>query len=80
MNEHFLKALITVGIEFTNDPEYGQVLENFTMRDAEKFAELIVKECADVLVKEMNRLDELDRVLCSNYGHGSGVDQKPFRG
>ena len=48
MNEHFLKALITVGIEFTNDPEYGQVLENFTMRDAEKFAELIVRECSRV--------------------------------
>ena len=46
MNEHFLKALINVGFEFTNDPEYGQVLENFTMRDAEKFAELIVRECA----------------------------------
>ena len=49
MNEHFLKALITVGIEFTNDPEYGQVLENFTMRDAEKFAELIVRECAEFI-------------------------------
>ena len=28
-----------------------------------KFAELIVRECADVLVAEMNRLDGLDRVV-----------------
>ena len=33
--------------------------------DKEKFAELIVKECADVLVAEMNRLDGLDRVVAS---------------
>ena len=31
----------------------------------EKFAELIVRECADVLVAEMNRLDGLDRVVAS---------------
>ena len=31
--------------------------------DIEKFAELIVRECADVLVAEMNRLDGLDRVV-----------------
>ena len=29
------------------------------------FAELIVRECADVLVAEMNRLDGLDRVVAS---------------
>lgn len=29
----------------------------------EKFAKLLINECADVLVKEMNRLDSQDRVL-----------------
>ena len=33
--------------------------------DKEKFAELIVRECADVLVAEMNRLDGLDRVVAA---------------
>ena len=32
---------------------------------ANKLAELIVRECADVLVAEMNRLDGLDRVVAS---------------
>lgn len=31
----------------------------------EKFAELIVRECADVLAAEMNRLDGLDRVVAA---------------
>ena len=33
--------------------------------DVAKFAELIVRKCADVLVAEMNRLDGLDRVVAS---------------
>ena len=39
------------------DPELSVKLE--------KFAELIVRECAGVLVAEMNRLDGLDRVVAS---------------
>ena len=35
----------------------------FYSEELEKFAELIVRECADVLVAEMNRLDGLDRVV-----------------
>ena len=34
-------------------------------QNQEKFGELIVRECADVLVAEMNRLDGLDRVVAS---------------
>lgn len=37
----------------------------FSDHKMEKFAELIVRECADVLVTEMNRLDGLDRVMAS---------------
>lgn len=31
----------------------------------QKFAELIIRECADVLAAEMNRLDVLNRVVAS---------------
>ena len=42
---------------------WGRVdLDDFQYK---KFAELIVKECADVLIAEMNRLDGLDRVVAS---------------
>lgn len=37
----------------------------WTEEDKQEFAELIVRECADVLVAEMNRLDGLDRVVAS---------------
>jgi hypothetical protein len=44
-----------------------QVVETHELWDdrIDKFAELIVRECADVLVAEMNRLDGLDRVVAS---------------
>jgi hypothetical protein len=42
---------------------WGRVdLDDFQYK---KFAELIVRECADVLIAEMNRLDGLDRVVAS---------------
>lgn len=57
MNDNVLKLLLSVGIDIHVDPEYGQVLENFTLRDAEKFAELIVKECAEVCQQVTNSGD-----------------------
>ena len=41
----------------------GEVNWDFLHTYDKKFAELIVRECADVLVAEMNRLDGLDRVV-----------------
>ena len=41
-----------------NRPIWEQEHDNF-----QRFAELIVRECIDVLVTEMNRLDGLDRVV-----------------
>lgn len=73
MNEQIKKALTTVGFEFRHDEEYGQVLENFTLRDAEKFAELIVRECANIdfrarvgLSREDDR--EVSRVIKEHFG------------
>ena len=40
--------------------QYGPPWFNY-----KKFAELIVRECAEVLRKEMDRLDELNRVVAA---------------
>jgi hypothetical protein len=70
MNERIRELLLKAG--FTNaytDPEEGFELvfvdEEHTTKSVAKFAELIVRECADVLVVEMTRLDGLDRVVAS---------------
>ena len=78
MNEHFLKILMTVGFEnIRYDPEYGQVLENFTMRDAEKFAELIVLECVRYFNEDYQRnFDTLWREdLTKNIKEHFGVEE-----
>jgi hypothetical protein len=48
MNGRIEKAIMSIECDLVHVPEYGQVLENFTLRDAEKFAELIIKECIQV--------------------------------
>lgn len=58
--EMLAKEAAEYAIEFATQDQ-----ELYMPKLMEKFAELIVKECADVLVTEMNRLDELNRVVAA---------------
>ena len=58
--EMLAKEAAEYAIEFATQDQ-----ELYMPKLMEKFAELIVRECADVLVTEMNRLDELNRVVAA---------------
>ena len=48
--------------ELANQCNIGKLVDTW---EYEKFAELIVRECAEVLRKEMDRLDDLNRVVAA---------------
>ena len=76
MNERIEKALMTVefksGFEVRHDEEYGQVLENFTLRDAEKFARLIIEECFGEIICQLYDYDPSSSEQY-NAGHEAGL-------
>ncbi len=63
MNERIQELIVQSGNgQFHNGKCYPHIGSR-TLEDWDKFAELIVRECAEVLRKEMDRLDTLDRVV-----------------
>ena len=66
MNKRIQELLMSVGIDLHYTPDYGYVLENFTLEhDAEKFAQLIVQDCLTVIEKRMDLgTDERCREEC----------------
>jgi hypothetical protein len=49
MNKNIEKSLFSIGVDIHHDPEIGQILENFTLQDAEKFAEAVIQKCIEAI-------------------------------